>query len=269
MFMLFNKSMYHRSLGLLSGNKVVGSLSETMTEGQSYMHLRKDNLELLEENARLERSNMALKRYIDDQRADSIVPNVYASDSIENILPLKFLTARIVSANKQNANIHYIINKGTHDSVQVDMPVMSNKGVVGIVSKVSGHYAVVIPLINPGLKLSCTHKKSGVVGTLARTSRSTDLLELTDVPLHAELSNGDTIVTSGYSFIFPENLVVGYVQINSMKYMDNQKQRFSSYAVKTATDFSRLNYVYVIMNNHLNEAKALQSNKEENAQNVD
>lgn len=270
LFMLFNNRMYHRSLGLLTGNYIVGHMSESMTEWKSYLNLRKENDELLEENARLERQYLVLKRYMDDKQSDSIVPNVYISDSLEMLAPYEFLTARIVSINnRMHANVHYIINKGKADGIKADMPVMSKKGVVGIVTNVSEHYSVVIPIINPGLKLSCNILGQEISGTLTRVTRSSNMLALTELPLHARIKNGDTIVTSGYSFIFPQNLMVGVVQTDSLPNHDSQRQTFSSYPVKTATDFNRLTYVYVILNEGQEEAKELKNISPGHAKEVD
>lgn len=296
LFLLFSSSMIHRSVALFSGNYVVGNISATMTKIQSYLHLREANRELLEENARLERSYLTLKRYINDHHAYEVEPGVRISDSTllhamdSSLLPTdsimrrnmqrhwadsllrhrpryQFKTARVVSANRSATQMFYIIDKGSVDGLAADMPVMSDKGVVGILARASAHYSVVIPLTNPSLKLSCCLAGTGYTGTLVRTEKRTDLLTLTDLPLHAPIHHGDTIVTSGYSYIFPENLVVGVVQIQGNRNADKRPQRFSSYAVHPVTDFDRLNYVYVILNQEHREARQLEQEFTDHAEN--
>ena len=61
------------------------------------------------------------------------------------------------------------MNKGRKDGVEPDMGVVSERGVVGIVSTVSDHFSVVIPLLNPKFKLSCKVLGSSYFGTLAGT----------------------------------------------------------------------------------------------------
>jgi rod shape-determining protein MreC len=55
---------------------------------------------------------------------------------------------------------------------------------------------------------------------------------------------GDTIITSGYSAIFPEGILVGFVSSFERQRDDN----FNSLKIELATDFQRLSNVMVIRN---------------------
>jgi rod shape-determining protein MreC len=66
---------------------------------------------------------------------------------------------------------------------------------------------------------------------------------LKEIPLHTKLNPGDTILTSGYSTIFPEGILIGYV--------DSWQQTggsFNNIKVRLSTDFKRISEVYVIKN---------------------
>jgi rod shape-determining protein MreC len=76
---------------------------------------------------------------------------------------------------------------------------------------------------------------------------------LKDIPRHVKVTPGDTIVTSGFSSIFPENLVVGYVDE-----VEEDNTNFLKIKVKLAVDFKSINDVYIIKNNRREERKQLE-----------
>ena len=66
---------------------------------------------------------------------------------------------------------------------------------------------------------------------------------LEEIPFHVEIFPGDTIVTSGYSSIFPEGIMVGTV-----RYIEALEGNFYTIRVNLAVDFKNLFYVNVIRN---------------------
>lgn len=83
------------------------------------------------------------------------------------------------------------------------MAVTSRDGVVGIIQNISNTYAVVLPLINTNLKISAKIKKNGYYGSLQWDGNDYRYSYLNDIPFHVDVAQGDTIVTSGFSSIFP------------------------------------------------------------------
>ena len=67
---------------------------------------------------------------------------------------------------------------------------------------------------------------------------------LEELPRHVVFANGDTIVTSGYSSVFPEGIMVGTI-VNRLEANDDN---FYSLKIKLSTDFSRLSTVRAIKN---------------------
>jgi rod shape-determining protein MreC len=61
------------------------------------------------------------------------------------------------------------------------------------------------------------------------------------IPHHVSLNEGDTIVTSGFSAIFPEGIMVGTIDD-----FEIEGGNFYTVRVNLSTDFRKLNYVYVI-----------------------
>ena len=145
-----------------------------------------------------------------------------------------------------------VIDKGRKDGILTEMAVCSSEGVVGVVEKVSQHYARVLPLINTNLRVSAKIKKNGYYGSLQWDGDDYRYSYLNDIPFHVNAEIGDTIVTSGFSSIFPEGKLIGFIES-----VNKETANFLKIKVKLATDFKRISDVYVIENTKKEEQQDL------------
>lgn len=137
------------------------------------------------------------------------------------------------------------IDRGARDGIKPNMGVVSQSGVVGIVAQVGPRYATVVPLINENLTLSCMTLREGHVGDLSwRQKLSPEEGIVRGLPKHAHLAVGDTLVTSGYSAIFPPGMMIGRLEGNGAQ--GSRITYRKELPVLLATDFGQLHYVYVI-----------------------
>lgn len=251
-------SLYSRSLGWYATSAVFGRVNELMTEGWSYVGLRPRNEELLRENARLRTAYTLLARQMQDAEAHGVLPRLHATDSLP-IDPSAVIIARVVNRVTHTGEVYYTINKGRRDGIETDMGVMSASGVVGAVMAVSDHYALVIPVLNPKIRLACTLLGQEVSGTLtASSSPNANEAILSNVPPHAHPKIGDTITTSGYSYLFPEGMMVGTIADSVPARVKGSAGTFANYPVHLSTDFQGLRYVYVIREKPTHEVRALE-----------
>ena len=251
-------SLYSRSLGWYATSAVFGRVNELMTEGWSYVGLRPRNEELLRENARLRTAYTLLARQMQDAEAHGLLPRLHATDSLP-IDPSAVIIARVVNRVTHTSEVYYTINKGRRDGIETDMGVMSATGVVGAVMAVSDHYALVIPVLNPKIRLACTLLGQEVSGTLtASSSPNANEAILSNVPPHAHPQIGDTITTSGYSYLFPEGMMVGTIADSVPARVKGSAGTFANYPVHLSTDFQGLRYVYVIREKPTHEVRALE-----------
>jgi cell shape-determining protein mreC, putative len=251
-------SLYSRSLGWYATSAVFGRVNELMTEGWSYVGLRPRNEELLRENARLRTAYTLLARQMQDAEAHGVLPRLHATDSLP-IDPSAVIIARVVNRVTHTNEVYYTINKGRRDGIETDMGVMSASGVVGAVMAVSDHYALVIPVLNPKIRLACTLLGQEVSGTLtASSSPNANEAILSNVPPHAHPQIGDTITTSGYSYLFPEGMMVGTIADSVPARVKGSAGTFANYPVHLSTDFQGLRYVYVIREKPTHEVRALE-----------
>ena len=146
-------------------------------------------------------------------------------------------------------NNYILINKGEADGIKKDMGVISSSGIVGIVSDVSQHYASVMSLLHSYTTISVRFKDSEQLANLRWETSNYRYGMVDDIPTHLKLQKGDTIVTSSYSYIFPENLMAGTV----MELIPSPNGTLNKAKIRFATDFSSLKNVYVI--HHTNKAE--------------
>lgn len=253
--LFLNDSMYRRGLSLYARSYLSGYINEAMTYGYSYINLAERNQVLLAENARLEQELITIRRRIADAQANQSLPTFLPLDST-GIAPT-FVTARIVNMRNEQGEAYYIINRGSRQGIKVDMPVMSSTGVMGTIMEVSNNYSIIIPITNPRMKLSTMVRGKEYKGEVFSLGYNRPTL-LGGVPLQAAISKGDTVVTSGYSYIFPEGLMVGRVEEKDTRGVTGAASAFGTFRLKLATDFDKLKYVYVLLTPHTAEAKMLE-----------
>lgn len=243
--LIIQNNHFQRSVYMSSANIVSGKIFEISSAVNSFINLKTVNDKLIKENTALRNQNDFLKL-----KADSLIlftdsTYIYRSAHIVNI-----------SVNRLDNTI--TINKGSIDGIKKEMGVMCCQGAVGIVSNVSKHFATVIPIINQNWSISAKIKRNNFFGSLWWDGKDYDKALLKDIPFHAEVFKGDTIITSGYSSIFPEGLSIGTVSDFSHENGNN----FLSIKVKLTTNYKELDNVYVIENKYKAEKKLLESKKE-------
>ena len=135
------------------------------------------------------------------------------------------------------------MKKGRLHGIEREMAVISTEGVVGVVYQVSGNYATVIPLINRDFRLSAKIRRNGYFGSLSWPGEDYRQAILEEIPFHVDIHPSDTIVTSGYSAIFPEGIPVGTVRD-----FEVLEGNFYTITVDIAVDYKKLYHVNVVQN---------------------
>jgi rod shape-determining protein MreC len=233
---------------LSTANVVTANIVSFTGSVTSYLNLRDKNRELIERNGQLEIELLRLQRQVETMIADTVSFRGFINEPARQF-PYDVIMAKVVNNSVTYLSNYITIDKGRRDGISPDMGVVSEGGVVGIVSTVSDYYSVVIPLLNPKFRLSCKVLGSSYFGSMSWDGRSTRYAKLDELPRHVEFKEGDTIVTSGFSAIFPEGIMVGNVSSFERQRDDN----FYSLTVKLTTDFHRLSSVMVIKNYRQNE----------------
>jgi len=214
----------------------------------SYFHLRDINESLQERNAALEMELIELRNQMTDLA-------LLSPDSLHQpaLAQYSFVMAHVISNSISQPNNYITINRGHMDGVSPEMGVIDQNGVVGIVNVVGPHAARVISLLNPHMRLSCKLQNSGFYGSLVWDGKSPRHAVLEELPKHITYHKGDTIVTSGYSAVFPEGIIVGTIEGLARDMSDS----FVSLRIRLTTNFSQLSNVRVITNSMKEQIEAL------------
>lgn len=164
--------------------------------------VKKRNVELSEENKKL--------RLLKDKYEALEIENKLLAELLNfAVMPdVKYISAKVV-AEENDAFAHSIVAYVGDKSIKKGDVVLSDKGVVGRIDAVKTSYAKIITLADINSKIPVMIEKNRVRGILS--GNNTIFPRLTFIPLDAEVSVGDKIVTSGVSGVFPAGLPVGQV----------------------------------------------------------
>ncbi len=236
LLLLFNSYSYHKSLAFNTVSDFSGSVFASIDGIVDYFNLKTENIALVEENARL---NTYLSASLNT--ADTAQPD---GDTI-----YQYKSANVVSNTVNRRNNFITIDKGRLDGVEKEMGVLSGNGIAGIVIGVSDHYALIMSLLHQNAVISARIKKNNQLVNVAWNTRDYLVGTVIDIPAHIQLDEGDTIVSSGNSLIFPKDIPIGTIishQKSANKGLEEALFTFS-------TDFNSLGHVYIIFNRHKQE----------------
>lgn len=205
----------------------------------------KEYLSLKEENLKLARENVGLLNIIRSRSYELIqIATLTKNDTLYKQKYI-FTQAKVIN-NSSNLRSNYItLNIGSEQGITHDMAIINSEGIVGVVKDVSKNFSSALSILHKDVKVNCMLKKDGAYGPLS-WEKDDDYTSatITDIPIHAKIKTGDTIVTSALSSIFPEGIMVGFVKSFERKSGD----AFYTVKVNLSTNFKKLNHVYIIKN---------------------
>jgi len=236
--LLANHNNFQKARLINSTNVVTGSFYYVFSSIGDYFFLKEANRQLSLENAHI--NNLL-------QQNMAIPDSIFKPDTLYTFIP-----ARVISNSTRGRNNYIMINRGRADGVDKEMGLISSFGIAGIIVEVSNHYATAMSLLHKDARISARLKKSGQMVNVVWDGIDFRKGLLEDIPSHIIPQPGDTVITSGYSFLFPEGLMIGTVGENVIKggSLNRAEMVFS-------TDFNNLYYVYVTKNNASAELDSL------------
>jgi rod shape-determining protein MreC len=239
-----NSHTYHKSKVVTSANFLSGGIYSVKSSITDYFDLEEQNKTLMDENTRLRtllfNSGMMNSEMVLDSM---LLDSNYA-----------FITARVINNSYAKTKNNLTLNRGSNDSLKIDMGVISPRGVVGILVSVSKNYASVQSILNSNSQLVAKFKKSNHFGTLVWNGKQPNIVQLIEIPRLASVAIGDTIVTDGKSTIFPPGIMIGKVQDFDRKEGDD----YYDINVELFTDMTSVKHVYLVSHRDAPEIKELE-----------
>lgn len=234
--MLVNNLPYQKRKLTKVGNAISGRFFKTKTNCTNYFSLKEENQLMVEHNALL------MSQLYNSDNDDSVLVD---SASFE----FRFIPAKVINNSVYNVNNYLLIDKGRRDGIEKDMGVICEKGVVGKVVNVTEHYSSVISMLHPYTIVSARFTDNQHIANVTWGNRDYRFGTVNDIPLHLNLEKGDTLVTSGFSNIYPADIMIGTIE----EMLESDSKDFNSAKIRFSTNFSTLRHVFVIEN--LNQAE--------------
>lgn len=242
--LIFQSHKYQEVKFLNTSNALVGTVLSYVNGFNTFIHLGTNNKALVEENAMLKQQIQYQNKY----PIDSNLPRN------SNLYTFDYVVAKIEN-NSVNKNINYItINKGSNDGLQKGLGVVSSNGVVGIITNVSPNFSLVMSVISIKTLIGVRHKNTNALGNLRWNGSDPNILQIDGFSKTLPVKKNDTLVTAGFSSIFPPNLIVAMVK----DVKPDEGSSFYNINVHLTNNISSLSYVYVVKNKKKNELDSLQ-----------
>jgi len=251
-YFLLTNNHFQRSAFLDFSQSVSGRLYESYSSFTDYLHLAEENRQLQEENRRLRENQLQAHQKL-------FGLNKLINDTIYQ-QKYFYVEASVINNSVNKQNNFLTLNVGELNGVERGMGVIAPNGVVGVVKSVSDHYALVLSLLHSYAKISSKLKGTNYFGSMQWDGKNYREAILKDIPGHVQIKAGDTIITSGYSAIFPEGIPVATIK----EFTRPKGENFYFIRLKLVNDFKKLSKVYVIKNNQKLEQKKVEEKQEEN-----
>ena len=238
---LMSRTSYYQSSKIVAWtNNIAGNWYQGINSIGGYFGLKGENDRLAAENAQL-RAQLA-SSYL------SYNDSVFVVNDTTYRQRYSYTEARVIKNSWSQQNNYIMINKGSAHGIEPDMAVISPEGIVGVVMSVSTNFSTIMPVLHSDSRNSVKVRRTGISGSLVWDGLDYRYSQIIDVPTTHKFEADDTIITSGLANDFPEGIPVGYV-----KDAENLSgSGFYRVRIRLATDFNKLDHVYII-NNHFRE----------------
>ena len=228
-------AIYHKSADLLTG-----ALNKQAAAMVDYWKLGSVNDSLQVENAKL---RAQLSSSMMTPQTSGIFPDT----------TYRVISARVIKNSIQARNNFITLNQGSLAGSNPGMGVISAQGPVGVVVSTTRHYSKVMSILNSHTMISASVRSKGYFGSLVWRGFNPTRMKLEAIPKHAFLEKGDTVITSGYSQIFPPGLQIGLVD----SFWLERGSNFYTIDVKLDVDMSNIQSVYLFENLLAHEVDSL------------
>ncbi|MEM7369097.1 MAG: rod shape-determining protein MreC [Bacteroidota bacterium] len=232
----------------------------------NFFSLKEENQQLMDENILLRTELVQARRMLEAMKTSSPTDSLKLArlTQLPEKEPFFYLTAHVIKNSTHHTYNYITLDKGSREGVKVGMGVVSPKGIVGKVIRVTLDYSLVLSALNVDFKLPLqaiiaeddSEKKSVNIGFYEWKQGDPRFAELAYIPETVKLKTGYQVVTSGYSTVFPAGYLVGKISE-----LENDKEDgYHKVRLELSTDFDNLGNVYLIEATHSAVMDSLSNN---------
>ena len=196
--------------------------------------------------------NKKLKEEIEQLRVQNVKAEEYAAENkrLRELLGYKnlatqfdFVVARVIGREPTTWTRMIVIDRGTEHGVNKNMPVVTARGLVGVVSEAGPISSKVELILDPRAAAGALVQRSRVAGIVKGNLGDALSPRMVDIPRNEDVAEGDTIVTSGFGGIYPKGIMIGTVR----EVKNDAGGLLQCAILEPAVDFQRLEDVSVIV----------------------
>lgn len=129
-----------------------------------------------------------------------------------------FEDATVVGRESTNYRTVYTLSKGTLHGIEVNMPVITDDGLVGHITEVGSTWSKAVIITETASAVGAFVERSGVLGVVEGTYelRADGICRMVYIEPDADIRVGDKVVTSGIGEVYPRGMLIGKVTKISM-----------------------------------------------------
>jgi len=208
-------------------------LNEAASSIVSFFRTDAFSEELRIENAKLMLEVNRLRKYrMENDELRSMI-------AFKDTCKYPLIPAKVVSKLVTKIQGNFIINKGFGEEIKKGMPVLNEKGLIGMIIDVTENYSVVRTLYNSNLNIAVTLQRTNTDGILSYDGNN---LVIKDIPTTHDVQIGDRVETSDFSSLFPPSIPVGVV----LKKESNVLGLLHSISIQPFADIGSISNLFIL-----------------------
>lgn len=251
-YLITHYNTFHNAVGSAFMNEITGKVNDQYTSIDEYLKLKNTNQQLTRENERLR--NELKSNFSSIDTGSKVVVDSIPYDTLGSRRKWTYFSAKVVANSVTTPNNFIVLSRGANEQLKKDEGVVDpNNGVVGIITDISDHYAVVMSLLHKDSKISAKLKNGGDAGQVIWDGKEPNRLVLTDIRKSAKVVKGDTVLTSGFTPTFPYGMLIGTID----EVVADKRTNNYIIKLKSSANFYNLQFVYAIDNAEKEEINKL------------
>lgn len=211
-----------------------------------------DNINAKGENDKLKKENAELRRQVagaqaaenENQKLRGLVGLPRRPGYPDGVEPL---TARVIARSPTVWSEAVQIDAGSSDGVRVDQPVVTNGGLAGRVTSVTGGTATVTLIVDASSAVSAQVLPDGKFGVVRPKVGNPNDMQLQYLDKKTKVAKGDIVITSGSTDRKLQSLFAKGIPIGRVKRVDaDELDVYERIHIEPFADFKRMEYVQVL-----------------------
>lgn len=210
-----------------------GTVESGISAIPNVFDMERENKQLRENNIKLANEIASLK----ESKLENIRLTRLLNFKEKNTLGV--VSGKIINKSLLQTRNTITLNVGENDSVAVNMPVITDAGLVGRIVATSRNYSIAQILYNKDMRITVKVQRNRLDGILSYDGVSS--VTVANIQKSADVNIGDVIITSEYSSIYPAGIPIGTVTETG-----NLDNLFKKVVVTPLVDFSVLEEVFIL-----------------------